>query len=127
MGGASPSTLLLLFARGDGGSASGVGRDFGGGMAAESLVSRLEDPVESPFRDEFVVDGEGVSEPPLCLVRFDRVVTSSSLSPDDGLLRRAMEGSGMGCPRAKSNSTASLIYDEISLALCPSVHVTLHV
>lgn len=91
MGGASPSILLLLFARGDGGSASGVGRDFGGGMAAESLVSRREDPVEPPFRDEPLVDGEGVSEPPLCLVRFDRVVTSSSLSPDDGLLRRAIE------------------------------------
>lgn len=91
MGGASPSILLLLFAGGDGGSASGVGRDFGGGMAAESLDFRREDLVESPFRDEFVVDGEGVSEPPLCLVRFDRVVTSSSLSPDDGLWRRAME------------------------------------
>lgn len=89
--GASPSTLLLLFVRGDGGSASGVGRDFGGGMAVVSLVSRREDPVESRFRDEFVVEGEGVSEPPLCLVRFDRFVTSSSLSPGEGLLRRAME------------------------------------
>lgn len=70
-----------------------MGRDFGGGIATESFVSRREDAVDPPFRDEFVVDGEGVSEPPLCLVRFDRVVTSSSLSPDDGLLRRAMEGS----------------------------------
>lgn len=93
-----------------------MGRDFGGGIIAESLVSRREDPVEPPFRDEFVVDGEGVSEPPLCLVRFDRVVTSSSLSPGDGLLRRAMEGSDMGCPQAKSDSTVSLIYDEISLS-----------
>lgn len=59
-------------------------------MAAESLVSRRE-PVESRFRDEFVVEGDGVSEPPLCLVRFDRVVTSSSLSPSDGFLRRAMD------------------------------------
>ena len=100
-----------------------MGRDFGGGIAAESLVSRREAPVEPPFRDESVVDGEGVSEPPLCLVRFDRVVTSSSLSPDDGLLRRAMEGNDMGCPQAKRNSTVSLIYDEISLSFHPSVHV----
>lgn len=105
MGGASPSTLLLLFAGGDGGSASGVGRDFGGGMAAESFVSRREEPVESRFRDEFVVDGDGVSEPPLCLVRLDRIVTSSSLSPSDGLLRRAM----VARPRAIQQQAECLI------------------
>ncbi len=79
-----------MLARGDGGSASGVGKLFGEGISSEFPLTCREEPVESRLREEDEADGDGVREPSLCL---DRRVTSPLLSPGDGeiLARRAIE------------------------------------